>query len=77
MTTIYTVTDLARILKRSRSAIRSLIESGRIVASDVSPDGRQRQYRVTQASLDEFLQRQQVRQPQGRRCARRPVRQYV
>ena len=51
----HTVAQLTRIMHRSRDGIKSLIESGRLVAYDANPDGEHRQWRVTPSALDDFI----------------------
>jgi len=76
--TAYTVTQLAEILHRSRSSITSLITSGRLKAFDASPEGIQRQWRVTEDSLQEFIKQNSARPPSKRkRTVAKPVRQWV
>ena len=76
--TVYTVSQLAEILQRSRSSIVSLIRSGRLKAFDASPDGRLRQWRVTQQALDAFVDENSAKPAAAvhRRVAK-PRRQYV
>jgi len=52
----YTVAQLTRMMHRSRGGIHNLIASGRLQAYDANPDGDNRQWRVTQKSLDDFIQ---------------------
>lgn len=73
----HSVSDLAKILKRSRSSITSLITSGRLKAYDAAPEGRRRQYRVTAQALEEFRQSNRPVKKKVRRTVRRPERQYI
>jgi len=50
----YTVAGVARILGRTRSAVKVLIETGRLDAYNASPELPRVHYRVTQESLDVF-----------------------
>jgi hypothetical protein len=74
----YTVSQLAGILQRSRSSAGNLITSGRIQAFDASPEGVQRQWRVTEDALQEFIKKNSARPPAKRkRTAAKPIRQWV
>jgi hypothetical protein len=76
--TVYTVTDLSRILHRSRSSVVGLISSGRLQAFDASPEGIQRQWRITEDALQEFISQNAARPPvKRRRTVSKPVRQWV
>ncbi len=76
--TDHTVSDLAKLLQRSRSSIGSLIITGKIEAYDAAPDGRYRQWRVTPESLDKFREKNRARPvvKRGKQIAK-PVRRYV
>ena len=76
--TDHTVSDLAKIKQRSRSSIVSLIISGKLEAYDAAPDGRYRQWRVTQEALDKFREQNRARPAAKRRQAiSKPVKRYV
>ncbi|HIF00412.1 MAG TPA: DNA-binding protein [Fuerstia sp.] len=73
-----TVSDLAKLLQRSRSSITSLIQSGKLEAYDAAPDGRYRQWRVTQEALDKFREQNRARPAVKRRKQiAKPVKRYV
>lgn len=75
-----TVTQVARVLQRSRSSVVTMILSGLLRAYDAAPDGRQRQWRVTCESLDEFRQANEAKpkEASSRRSLRpRITREYV
>ncbi|MEO2034706.1 MAG: helix-turn-helix domain-containing protein [Planctomycetaceae bacterium] len=74
----YTVTQLAKVLQRSRSSITSLIQSGRLAAYNAAPEGRHRQWRVTPDSLDTFRARNAAK-PKLKRRKSLPtvIREYV
>lgn len=73
----YTVSDLARKLKRSRSSITALILSGRLEAYDAAPEGRRRQWRVTPESLERFTDQNRPQQKRPRRRVKLAKKQYV
>ena len=76
--TVYSVSQLAEILQRSRSSIRSLIRSGRLSAFDAAPEGRLRQYRVTEDALQKFIAEHSATPPKKpRKRVRKPLRQWV
>ncbi|MEO2032061.1 MAG: helix-turn-helix domain-containing protein [Planctomycetaceae bacterium] len=76
--TDHTVSDLAKLLQRSRSSITSLILSGKLEGYDASPEGRYRQWRVTPESLDKFREQHRARPAVKRRNAiAKPVKRYV
>jgi putative molybdopterin biosynthesis protein len=52
-TTMYTVEEIAKMLKVSTETIRKLIARGEIKAKRIG-----KQYRVTQEALDEYLDKQ-------------------
>lgn len=72
----YSVSDLARILRRSRSSIVRLIKRGYLKAYDAAPEGKNRQYRVTDEALQEFRKRNVVR-PKTRRTRTRKTEDEV
>jgi excisionase family DNA binding protein len=53
---IYTIEEVAQVLKVSVATVRRLIRSGRLEASLVG-----KQYRVSQEDLDKFLSRSKKR----------------
>jgi hypothetical protein len=65
--TVYTVSQLADILKRSRPSIGNLITTGRLKAFDASPEAIQRQWRVTEDALQEFIKANSARPPVKRK----------
>ena len=74
----YTVSDVARILKRSRPNIVNLIQSRRLKAFDAAPDGRKRQWRVTGEWLTQFMSQNAARPaPKRTRSAAKPARRWV
>ena len=59
-----TPTEIAKRLKKRRSYVVSLIESGRLRAYDVTePKAKYKSYRVTEDALREFQERAQVKRP--------------
>lgn len=74
----HTVSDLAKLLKRSRDSITSLILSGKLDAYDAAPDGRYRQWRVTPEALTVFRRQNTAkRMPKKRRhAAPVPVKEF-
>jgi excisionase family DNA binding protein len=74
----FTVSDLAKLLQRSRSSITALIQTGRLQAYDAAPEGRYRQWRVTKEALEKFRQQNRARPAaQRRRQITKPVKRYV
>lgn len=53
----FTVSQLAKRWQKSRDHVRTLIESGQLVAFDTSPTAQRRSYRVTAPSLASFESR--------------------
>lgn len=72
----YSVSDLAKIMGRSRSSINTLIARGLLRAYDAAPEAKLRQWRVTPEALQEFVERNSIQQQQGRRKRKRPSRDY-
>lgn len=62
-----TISDVAKILKRSRDSIVTLINSGNLKAYNAAPRGRLKQYRVTEVWLDEFREKNKKRASLRRR----------
>lgn len=56
----HTVPELIKMLRRSRESITDLITSGKLPAFDVAAGSTNRQFRVTQESLDQFLEEHRV-----------------
>ncbi len=53
---IYRIAEVAALLKCSRGVVRSLIEDGRLEATDLaSPKSTHRNYRISQQQIDKYL----------------------
>lgn len=78
---MYTKTQIAERLKVSPQTVQSWITSGELVACDVRRAGGIRaQWRITQASLDSFIERREKGVPKrqnSRKLAARPVKSFV
>lgn len=76
----HSVSDLAKLMQRSRSSIVSLIHAGHLEAYDAAPDGKHRQYRVTPEALEAFRAKHSAANPKAksrRKSIPKPIRQYV
>lgn len=74
----FNVSQVARVLQRSRTSAKNLIETGQITAFDAAPDGRKRQWRVTEDSLNTFMAKNAAKPAAKRkRPVPKPTRQWV
>lgn len=76
----HSVSDLAKVMQRSRSSILSLIQAGHLEAYDSAPEGKHRQYRVTPEALDAFRAKNSAAKPKAksrRKPVPKPLRQWV
>jgi excisionase family DNA binding protein len=63
METVYTVKEVAELLKCSRDLVDNLIESNRLEAFDMSdPKGKRRSYRVSESALARYIATPTVKQ---------------